>query len=357
MKIHLMSDLHTESHPDILFAGAGQREDVLCLVAGDWANGRTLLNAGFNKVTNPNNVPIVAVHGNHDWYGLNRHHHGKPLRIAAEQSGVTILDRDIYEWGEWTILGCTLWTNFSLYGAAMSEHYASNARAGINDFYRIQVGRRALSTYDVSDMYDEDCAWLDRQLSTRNPERTIVMTHFGPHPNSVHPIYQQDYDKRLNPYFCNDSGLIEKHQPLLWVHGHTHQRLDYRVGKTQVLCNPRGYDGEFQETPFDSNLIIDLSSGEPEVKGNELPSNPDPVWLRHQYPRVYSLMALAEVDGRVVVPVGSVIDLVVKARLQDPFSMSVSSWQKPVGGWWPMDIEKFLAEFVSADGDWYRRYD
>ena len=40
------------------------------------------------------------------------------------------------------------------------------------------------------------------------------------------------------------SGLIEERQPALWVHGHTHDSCDYRVGNTRVICNPRGYENE-----------------------------------------------------------------------------------------------------------------
>ena len=32
-----------------------------------------------------------------------------------------------------------------------------------------------------------------------------------------------------------------EHQPRLWIHGHTHESFDYQIGKTRVVCNPRGY--------------------------------------------------------------------------------------------------------------------
>jgi Icc-related predicted phosphoesterase len=35
--------------------------------------------------------------------------------------------------------------------------------------------------------------------------------------------------------------LILEHQPCLWIHGHTHESFDYEIGKTRVICNPRGY--------------------------------------------------------------------------------------------------------------------
>ena len=30
----------------------------------------------------------------------------------------------------------------------------------------------------------------------------------------------------------------------LWVHGHTHDEFDYKIGITRVVCNPRGYPKE-----------------------------------------------------------------------------------------------------------------
>lgn len=256
MNIHLMSDLHIESHYGDLLAGAGQSEDTLCLVAGDWANGQTLRSGGFANVVNPNGIPVLAVLGNHDWYELNLQHDAFHLRRAAEMSGVHILDRDIYEFAGWRILGCTLWSNFELYGEHTSHLYALEAQNRVNDFRLIRHGLDAMSTDDCIRMYRRDYKWLDEQLTESNPARTIVMTHFAPHKRSVHPAYQGPSSIPLNPYFCNNTGLIEKHQPALWVHGHTHQRSDYTIGNTRVMCNPRGYSGEHQVPPFDENLLI-----------------------------------------------------------------------------------------------------
>lgn len=44
----------------------------------------------------------------------------------------------------------------------------------------------------------------------------------------------------------------------LWLHGHTHTAFDYKLGKTRVLCNPRGYEpGE--HTGYNPKLRLDLS--------------------------------------------------------------------------------------------------
>ena len=31
--------------------------------------------------------------------------------------------------------------------------------------------------------------------------------------------------------------------PKLWIHGHMHNRSDYMIGDTRIVCNPRGYAG------------------------------------------------------------------------------------------------------------------
>jgi len=42
-------------------------------------------------------------------------------------------------------------------------------------------------------------------------------------------------------FASNMDGFILEHQPRLWIHGHTHESFDYEIGKTRVVCNPRGY--------------------------------------------------------------------------------------------------------------------
>lgn len=262
MRIHLASDLHIEAHvTKTIVAGAGLSEDVVCLIPGDWANGLTLNSQlagyGYDDVANPHHIPILALFGNHEWYGLDMEKHEADLREEASYAGVTLLDRERFQLGEWTVLGCTLWSNFALHGEAQAPLAAIECGRSISDFQQITIGGCLMTPQDSIRMYERDHAWLDQELAKCDPVKTIVMTHFGPHPDSTHPMYKVADYAHLNPYFTNNSGLIEKHQPALWVHGHTHQRLAYSVGRTQVVCNPRGYSSEWQEWPFDPELILE----------------------------------------------------------------------------------------------------
>jgi Icc-related predicted phosphoesterase len=86
---------------------------------------------------------------------------------------------------------------------------------------------------------------------------TVVITHHAPHPNSVNSRFVGD---PLNPAFVSDLGdLIARHQPDLWLHGHTHCSGDYRLGRTRVICNPAGYGRE--NPAFDPTLVVEVPDG------------------------------------------------------------------------------------------------
>jgi hypothetical protein len=52
--------------------------------------------------------------------------------------------------------------------------------------------------------------------------------------------------------------FILQHQPRLWIHGHTHESFDYKIGKTRVVCNPRGYAAIEENKGFrpDFTLVV-----------------------------------------------------------------------------------------------------
>ena len=51
--------------------------------------------------------------------------------------------------------------------------------------------------------------------------------------------------------------LVESSRARFWLHGHNHQSVNYKIGGTQILCNPRGYPDE-KDTGFDPHLTIEL---------------------------------------------------------------------------------------------------
>jgi len=57
-----------------------------------------------------------------------------------------------------------------------------------------------------------------------------------------HSISKRWQGNPLNRYFVTDlTALILQKQPKLWIHGHTHDSKDYKLGVTRIVCNPYGY--------------------------------------------------------------------------------------------------------------------
>jgi pyruvate carboxylase len=43
------------------------------------------------------------------------------------------------------------------------------------------------------------------------------------------------------PAFASDLAALVREPVKLWIHGHTHESMDYELNGTRVVCNPRGY--------------------------------------------------------------------------------------------------------------------
>lgn len=127
----------------------------------------------------------------------------------------------------------------------------------MNDFRIIRFGPedRVLQPAHTVKMHQESVAWLRGELARHDPTRTVVVTHHGPSPRSEAPGYANGL---LSAAFVSDlSQMIEQSGIPLWIHGHTHHCVDYRIGATRVISNQRGYPSE-DVGRFDPGLVIEI---------------------------------------------------------------------------------------------------
>ncbi len=79
-----------------------------------------------------------------------------------------------------------------------------------------------------------------------------------PH-HALHPTSLLDPHADLTWCYALDlTDLIRERGPDLWIHGHVHHAVNYWVGRTRVVCNPRGHPDE--RTGFVPDLTITLAS-------------------------------------------------------------------------------------------------
>lgn len=261
MKIQIASDLHLELL-EKRFPGYRVVEpadaDVLVL-AGD-IHHATQAVAAFADWP----APVVYVHGNHEAYHEQIAALDEQLRAASAGSNVHYLERGEYIVNGVRFLGCCLWTDYLLEPDHQREAMRE-AELKLYDHRRIRTAHGGFGAEDALRLHRQSRAWLEQKLHERFDGRTVVVTHHGPHPGSVHPRYA---GQALNAAFVSDlTPLIG--QADLWIHGHVHDSFDYAVAGTRVITNPRGYalNRTAAQTPqqlawenerFDPGLVVDI---------------------------------------------------------------------------------------------------
>lgn len=251
MKIRVMSDLHLEfqrwnppkADADVIVLAGDIDVDTFGI---EWA-----------RRSFPSS-PIVYVPGNHEFYGGHLQDLMEALCAEGRRFGVDVLDaREVLIDGV-RFLGATLWTDFALEGSDASsiERAMIAADYGMNDFRYIRYGeRRMFRPADARAIHLEQVQWLRAKLAEEFAGSTVVVTHYLPHRQSIHPKYEAS---DLNPSFASDLSDLMGPTVSLWIHGHTHESFDYVVNGTRVVCNPRGYVPMEVNPAFNPALVVDV---------------------------------------------------------------------------------------------------
>ena len=253
MKIALLSDLHLSVQA---MAPPPTDADVVVL-AGDLARPAAAMAwaAQYDR-------PTLFVAGNHEFYGSDLVTTMAQLRAHAQGTAVQVLERNVWMHDGVRFLGCTLWSDHRL--LATREERDEGIRqslAFVRDFTRIRVAPdfdQMLTPAVAQCLCDLSVAWLDEQFAQPHDGPTVVVTHFAPARGSIAARFA---GSPINGCFVSDlEARIRQWQPQLWLHGHTHDSFDYRVGATRIVANPRGYapNGVIENAAFDPRLVIEV---------------------------------------------------------------------------------------------------
>lgn len=270
MKIAALSDLHLE------FASFVPPEDLeadVVVLAGDIAvPGNAVMPWAWRQRAFQGKT-VIHVAGNHEFYGREYGYERWNMLKEASRAGIHHLHMGSLVVEGVRFLGCTLWTDFQLgiyeggrqvvdQARAMAECQRYMADYALINFAEERQGalsrtHRSLLPSDTLAMHLQERSWLEAALEEPFEGPTVVVTHHAPHRNSLAARYRGDW---ISCGFVSDLPEDLFSVPVLWIHGHTHTRFDYRVGDCRVVCNPRGYrrpHGDF-EADFDPRLILDV---------------------------------------------------------------------------------------------------
>ena len=260
MKLQLLSDLHLESEA---FEPEPQPGAELLVLAGDidrsWRGYERF--AGWP-------VPVLVVAGNHEFDGREIRQAWPALRAHCARFGLTLLERESLvlrarDGARVRFVGSVRWCDFDAFGPAGQ---ARAVRAGAY-FQRVMAATLDGKLFDAHAVRQEALAcraWLAAALAEPAPataagwDRTVAITHFAPSLKSADPRYGP---LPSTASFCNsDDELLALAD--VWLHGHLHCRLDYRVAhgegrSTRVVSQARGLAVKGECEGFDAGLLID----------------------------------------------------------------------------------------------------
>ena len=270
MRLHLFSDLHLEFGPVRLSdeVRTGALADLV-LLAGDIDVKRRAVAwaaATFSQ-------PVCLIGGNHEVYKDSLFANIAASRKAAKTlsdartNPVRFLEQETWAFRARDgtpvrVAAATFWTDFQIFGVSERDRAMVLASRMMNDFELIRVKdeysheTRKLHPMDVVRINAMSKRFLQRTLAESFDGITIVMTHYAPSLKSVPVEYRGDL--LTAAYASDEESMIEQFQPSLWVHGHVHSSSDYQIGRTRVVCNPRGYAPNDLNPAFDPALTIEL---------------------------------------------------------------------------------------------------
>ena len=271
MKAWIISDLHA-THADFRSNSFEIPDAEVCLCAGDIA-GFIDFGLEFLKTKIAPSIPVVAVLGNHDFYGNTIDQALESARRQTLGSNIRIIENDTVEFGDVRIIGATLWTDFEIpWGGTESGDIPVGARREyalrvcvryMLDFHEIYRSHQfsdgipgLITSQELIHRHQQSRAFIATELAKPWTGTTVVLTHHAPSPRS---LIQQYLGHPSNAAFASDmTDIIRQGRPEFWVHGHMHEYLDYLEEHTRVICNPLGYKHERGTNGFRQGLVIDL---------------------------------------------------------------------------------------------------
>ena len=248
MKIHILSDIHNNFEA---FQPPGNDAEVVILAGDIDVKGRSVVwmeRFFHGKV-------VLFVLGNHEFYSKAIPREIEKAKEKARGTSIHVLENDSFRLDDVEFFGCTFWTDFMLPG--QKEVAAFEAEQKMNDYRYIKMSPafRRLRTADTAAFHSRSRSWLLKAVKESDCRKKVIITHHAP---SALSLPRESASNVLsNAYASNEDTLVKELEADLWVHGHIHQGCDYRIGKTRIVSNPKGYPGE-AATEFNPDLVVEI---------------------------------------------------------------------------------------------------
>jgi predicted phosphodiesterase len=251
MRIGILSDLYVD---ELGALPAPQQEPDVLILAGNIGQGMH----GLEWAATTYRCPIIYVCGNYSYRDRDIDGLDAEMKERAWGTHVHVLQDESLVLRGVRFIGCTLWSDFDLFGDAQTAMRI--AEDGSLDYYRIRdrIGR-PIRPADTLARHRRDVRFLEAAVSESFDDgHTIVITHHAPSFKSIPPRFRDD--RLMACYASNLDKLVKQADAMLWVHGGDHDAADYMLGGTRVVANPRGFQsGATREiAPFRRDYYVEI---------------------------------------------------------------------------------------------------
>lgn len=231
MNFQILSDVHVDKLGIPVIKPVA---DIL-IIAGDICSPAGERYNQFLRYVSDMFLQVLVVKGNHDYHDCDT-----TAEQTSEFANVKYLNCNEMKIGEYTILGCTLWSkvpdHFLQTAATLSSDYEPRGNAT----YRGEQ----LTPLHTNSMHQQHREWLRDRLRSVDGKK-IVITHHAP---LVVGTSAPEHEARtgesryLNTLFATDLSDIVIMADV-WIFGHTHHYCDFMYGSTRVISNPVSGNG------------------------------------------------------------------------------------------------------------------
>ena len=247
LRFALYDDLHTEfddGKSESIWTPPPNLPIDVFLFAGDIVTSPAKLAIFAAKVEReqPQSEAIIFVAGNHEFYsghakfGDIGYEKYRQALVPLEKSH--FLEQETHTLSDGTVVvGATMWTDLSNPRAEIYAHHVMKD-------YDIRIDHppyRKIAPHDITNYHRKTLQFFHNVMESVDPQKTLVMTHHAPTHYGLY-LEQGDPIEALDAYGAHLDSFISVWQPKLWAHGHTHKSIDYTIGDTHVMNNPRGYN-------------------------------------------------------------------------------------------------------------------
>lgn len=298
MKIRVFSDIHIDVNQGFPFSLRGKEKDDFVLIPGD-ISGNVKSGARWIQQNIKRGMFIA---GNHDpsyndlGWTIKRQKQYLAEKFPID-SDVTFLDESVGVMSKQIpdtnilVIGSTLYTDYAYADATMKRHVSESrswkevacemnvedpivaanlymASRGLNDFRWGHVEgdfgdkQRTVRPLDYLSWFNITFDKI-QELVSQNPDKDIiVMTHHCPTPKCISSRY---IGNDLNASYVSDlEKFITSHPNIrAWVCGHVHSQTIATIGdkgQQLIVCNPRGYERNFEADDWNPNTFIDTET-------------------------------------------------------------------------------------------------